>query len=202
MSVQLKKHSLPLMSFLLGGSLMVLARWLEQSLVASLLIGYPLLVVYGYFLGVLALRRVFVAKAVAFSGGIPGVLVASFALAFWMIPRWMDASVANLEIAVLKYLTLILVVGFMLGCSWSKMHFITRAVVKIEFLTMLFRLGWIYLITPDRLCNNYLIGEQILLGKTFLAIAVLLIVVFCIPLFVANTGRQEVCDKGAYCCRC
>ncbi len=197
MDIRFNKHSLLLLAVFLGCLVMLVARWLEQSLVASLLIGYPLLVCFGYFLGVMALKRGSIVSLVEYSGGIPGVLLASFALALWMIPRWMDASVAILNIGIFKYLSLIFLVGFMLGCSWPRMHFITRAVVKIEFLTMLFRLGWIYVISPDRLCNNYLFGEQVLLGKSFLVIALLLTVVFCVPLFIA----QDKCGEGQVYCR-
>lgn len=202
MDVRFNKYLLLLLTMFAGSILMLFARWLEQSLVAILTIGYPLLVCFGYFLGQQAITKKVIATIVEYSGGISGVLLASFTLAFWMIPRWMDASAANLEIAILKYLCLIFLVGFPLGCSWSKTHFITRAVVKIEFLTMLFRLGWIYLISPDRLCNNYLLGEQVLLGKTFLAIALMLIVVFCVPLFIVTDDKQDVCDGGLLCGRC
>jgi hypothetical protein len=196
------KYSTPLLVIAAGGLLMLLSRWLEQSLIASLLFAYPALVLFGYALGVEAIKGRLFSSIVGHSGGVPGVLVATFSLVFWMIPRWMDASVAHLEIAIIKYLCLMFLVGFPLGVGWSKMHFITRAVVKIEFLTMLFRLGWIYLISPDRLCNSYLIGEQVLLGKMFIAIALLLVVLFCAPLFVAAPGKQDACNGGALCPRC
>ncbi len=192
MDIRFNKYSSSLLILLVGCLLMMIVRWLEQSLVASLLIGYPLLVCFGYMLGAWALKSRLITVMVRQTGGVPSVLLASFTLAFWMIPRWMDASVVNLDIAILKYFCLILLVGFALGCSWSRLHFITRAVVKIEFLTMLFRLGWIYVISPDRLCNNYLLGEQLLLGKSLLAIAVLVTLAFCFPLFFADSYEQNV----------
>lgn len=174
---------------------MGIVRWFEQSLVVTILVGYPLLIYLGYFYGrELSAQRAF-RSILNVIGGIPGVLIATFTLAFWMIPRWVDASVVNLEIAIIKYLCLILLVGFNLGCSWAKMHFITKAVLKIEFLTMLFRLGWLYVISPDRLCNNYLLGEQVLLGKSFLAIGGLLTLVLCLPLFVADIYDRHL-DKA------
>lgn len=175
---------------LIGMVLMGLVRWFEQSLVVNILVGYPLLVYLGFYYGRELIDHRTIRSTLDVIGGIPGVLVATFTLAFWMIPRWVDASLAHLNIALIKYLCLILLVGFSLGCSWSRMHFITKAVLKIEFLTMLFRLGWIYMISPDRLCNNYLLGEQVLLGKSLLAIGFLLTIVLCLPLFVAERNDQ------------
>lgn len=175
---------------LIGMVLMGVMRWFEQSLVVNILVGYPLLVYFGFYYGRELIDHRTLRSTLDVIGGIPGVLVATFTLAFWMIPRWVDASLAHLNIALIKYLCLILLVGFSLGCSWSRMHFITKAVLKIEFLTMLFRLGWIYMISPDRLCNNYLLGEQVLLGKSLLAIGFLLMIVLCLPLFVAERDDQ------------
>ena len=174
--------------------LMLLSRWLEQSLTANLLIGYPALVVFGYFLGQRALQQPHIEAVVARTGGIPWLLLATFTLAFWMIPRWMDASVAHLDIALLKYLSLIFPVGVALGCGWRYLHYISRAVIKIELLTMLFRLGWLYLISPDRLCNNYLLSDQVMLGKALLVIGLLMTLVFCFPLFFTRGYEQNTRD--------
>jgi len=182
-----KQNYTPILAFILSAMiLMSLARWFEQSLVVNILIGYPMLVYFGYIYGRELTQYRLVRAILDNIGGIPGVLIATFTLAFWMVPRWVDASVTHYEIGIIKYLCLIFLVGGTVGCSWSKMHFITRAVLKIEFLTMLFRLGWIYVISPDRLCNNYLLGEQVLLGKSFLAIGLLLTIALCLPLFVAD----------------
>jgi hypothetical protein len=44
------------------------------------------------------------------------------------------------------------------------MGFIVRGVFLLELIATFFRMGWLYLIWPDRLCNNYLLGDQQRLG--------------------------------------
>ena len=135
--------------------------YLEASLLNHVLIEIPLLIIIGIIAGNLLKPRL---AGVLGMISIPAILLACFALAFWMIPRWLDASLGNEFTAYMKYLSLPLLVGIPLALSWQVLHPIARGVVKIEFLAMLFRLGWIYLVSPDRLCNNYLLNEQQQLG--------------------------------------
>ena len=58
-----------------------------------------------------------------------------------------------------------------------------RGLVKIEFLAMCFRLGWLYLISPDRLCNSYLLDDQVLLGRGLLVLGVALSITWLYPVF-------------------
>ena len=46
----------------------------------------------------------------------------------------------------------------------------------MEFVATFFRLGWLYLISPIRLCNNYALNDQQRLGRYMLAIGVGLLV--------------------------
>lgn len=154
------------------GSVIALASWLliavtpagtylEASLPGHVLVEIPLLIIIGITAGNLIKPRL---SGVLNMISIPAILLACFTLAFWMIPRWLDASLGSEFTAYMKYLSLPLLVGIPLALSWQVLHPIARGVVKIEFLAMLFRLGWIYLVSPDRLCNNYLLGEQQNLG--------------------------------------
>lgn len=155
---------------------------IETSLVSHLVIEYPLLILSGGLIAQgfkPALKTLF--KGIN-QGGFFGLLFASLIIVFWMIPRWLDASLANSSIAYAKYLSLFCA-GLLLSISWPLAHTITRAIIKIEFLVMLFRLGWLYLISPQRLCNNYLLGEQVLLGQIFISIAFSLIIYWLIPIF-------------------
>ncbi len=166
--------------------------WLESRLFSHVLLAFPLLVFSGMILGV-GLERYRSAWLDTWNaGGIPGILLASFALAFWMIPRWLDASLIDPLVASMKYLTLVVFVGIPIATSWPRMHSITRGVVKIEFLTMLWRLGWLYLISPERLCNSYLIGDQIYLAWGFLLVGSALAITWLIPVFFGQPYRQTL----------
>lgn len=135
--------------------------YLETSLLSHVLVEIPLLIIIGITAGNLFKTRL---TGVLGMISIPAILVACFTLAFWMIPRWLDASLSDGFTAYMKYLSLPLLAGIPLALSWQILHPVARGVVKIEFLAMMFRLGWIYLVSPDRLCNNYLLGEQRQLG--------------------------------------
>jgi len=150
----------------------------------NVLIGYPLLIYCGWQLGSCCkVEHHWLNRLINYKG-VTGMLVASFALAFWMIPNWMDLAASDTQIQLIKHVCLFSLVGLPLGLSWSQSNFVIRGFVKIEFLSMLLRLGWIYLISPIRLCNIYSLNEQILLGKAFLGIAAILTVYYLYPLFI------------------
>ena len=130
-------------------------------------------------------------------GGIPGILVTTFTIAFWMIPRWLDASLTNSVVEWSKHGSLILLAGVPLALSWDRLHPVARGVVKIEFLSMLFRLGWLYLISPERFCNNYLLNDQIWLGRGMIIIGIALSITWLIPVFFGEITRPVAKDTTA-----
>ena len=157
---------------------------LESTMASHALIELPILILLGVALG-----RIILSHNIHFllrfdTGGITGILIASFTIGFWMIPRWLDASLIDTNVSAAKFMSLIIFAGVPLAISWERLGFIARGVVKIEFLGMLFRLGWLYLISPDRLCNSYLLEDQIWLGKGFLILGFAFSVCWIIPLFV------------------
>lgn len=168
-----------------------MARLLESSMAGHVLLQIPLLVTMGYVVATRIEDRLPSLQRRWNAGGIPGVLLASFVIAFWMIPRWLDASLSGEAMAWAKYLSLPLLAGIPLGLSWHAMHSIARGVVKVEFLAMLYRLGWLYLISPDRFCNNYLLTDQIWLGRGMLVVGLALSLTWLIPVFVGS-GRQDL----------
>ena len=69
-----------------------------------------------------------------------------------------------------KYLSVPLLIGLPFAVSWPRMGFVVRGVFLAEFVATFFRLGWLYLIAPIRLCNNYALNDQQRLGGYMLAI--------------------------------
>lgn len=162
-----------------------------QELAGHVLVEIPLLIAVGVILGARVASRLNTILVPINGGGIPGILLATATLAFWMIPRWLDASLADSTLAAIKYTSLVTLVGMPLAWSWARLHPIARGVVKIEFLTMLFRLGWLYLISPDRLCNNYLMTDQIWLGRGFLLVGLALSITWLIPVFFGSWAEGD-----------
>jgi hypothetical protein len=52
------------------------------------------------------------------------------------------------------------------------MGFVVRGVFLLELIASAFRLGWLYLVSPTRLCSNYLLSDQQQLGKYLFAIGI------------------------------
>ena len=183
-----------------------LGPWMASTLPGHVLGQIPLLFAAGWILGRQLEGRVHILSGRWNAGGIAGILTASVTLAFWMIPRWLDASVNDGTIAATKYASLVLLAGVPAAWSWNRLHPIARGLVKIEFLSMLFRLGWLYLISPERLCNNYLLSDQVWLGQGMLIIAIALSITWLIPVFFGDYvspdpesvgGRRKLGDNAA-----
>ncbi len=142
---------------------------LEASMSAQMLLQLPLFAAAGYLLGCALPARIGASAASWNYHGISGLVLASLASAYWMLPRLLDASVTEPAMATAKVISLPLLVGLPLALSWPRASFVVRGVFLIELLATLFRLGWLYLISPLRLCNNYLLDDQQRLGQLLLA---------------------------------
>ena len=159
-----------------------ISLWLEATMVRHVLVQLPLLILIGVCLAEFLPKQLVRGIGVINYGGIFGCICISYVFLFWMIPRWLDASLTEDWVAWIKYLSLICG-GTLLRLSWPKANFITRGVLKIEFLAMLFRLGWLYIISPERLCNSYLLNDQLWLGRGFIVIALSLCITWLVPVF-------------------
>lgn len=143
---------------------------LEASMTAQMLVQLPLLVVAGWLLSRAFPPRVLAGVERWNHRGITGLVLATVTAAFWMLPRSLDAATSHPLIAAAKYLSVPLLVGLPFGVSWSRMGFVVRGVFLVEFVATFFRLGWLYLISPVRLCNNYALNDQQRLGEYMLAL--------------------------------
>jgi len=148
---------------------------LETSMAAQMLLQLPLLIGVGVLLS-RALPHGVLARIAPWNQlGITGLVMASVAIAFWMLPRMLDASVAEPLVCVAKYLSLPLLAGLPFAISWPRMGFIVRGVFLLELIATFFRLGRLYLISPQRLCNLYLLDDQQRLGQYMLAIGAVML---------------------------
>lgn len=148
---------------------------LESSMTAQMLVQIPLLVLVGWLLQSAVPERLQAMIAGWNSYGITGMVLAVFAAAYWMLPRSLDAATSDALIALVKYISVPLLIGLPLALSWPRMNFIIKGVLLVEFIATFFRLGWLYVSSPSRLCNNYLLGDQQRLGQYMLIIGCLLL---------------------------
>jgi hypothetical protein len=138
---------------------------IERSMFWHMAIQMPLLLLTGWFV---AQRNagVFKNRVIHYLNyeGITGMLIASFILAYWMLPLTIDQAVISYSADLTKIASLIFS-GFLLQNAFA----VSNRMVQLFFLgyslAMLAGLG-IYFITTDlRLCNAYSLESQILTGK-------------------------------------
>lgn len=122
------------------------------------------------------------------AGGLPGLLLALFTAAFWMLPRSLDAALTEPAVAAAKFVSLPILLGLPLALSWPRLHPIARGFVWTNLLSMLGFLGWLYLAAPVRLCNFYLLDEQALLGRALLGTGAALAVYLAAKAFRLRPG--------------
>lgn len=130
------------------------------SMTTQMLVQIPLLIAVGWSLHG-ALPRWLVVTTDAWNlNGITGLVLATFATALWMLPRSLDAAATEPLVATAKFVSVPLLIGLPMSLSWPRMGFVIRGLFLSELIAMLFRLGWLYLISPTRLCSNYLLDDQ------------------------------------------
>lgn len=158
---------------------------LEADPVTHVLVHLPMLALAG---ALLPLRA---GQGAWNRGGWAALLMAIFAMAFWMLPRSIDGALADPMLEAAKFVTLPLAVGLMLRIGWARAHPLLRGFLKAQALAMLGVLAFLYTHAPARLCNAYLIEDQARLGHGFLFVALGLAVIWTLPLFVGQRTSQN-----------
>lgn len=148
-----------------GGALVLLATMpplgplLESRLATHVLGHYPLTVAGGALIG----ARLAQGRNAGWTAA-PALLLALLTLAFWALPRWIDASLADGGVHAARTASLILLAGGPLGWGWAQAGAILRGFFVANAASMLAIMGWLMLSLPSRLCNAYLLADQRLLG--------------------------------------
>ncbi len=153
---------------------------LESAMTLHMLVQIPLLALAGAWLAQGTPRWLERSLSAWNHRGISGLLLASLAGLVWMLPLAVDAALNDPWVELAKFLSVSLLIGAPVALSWPRAGFVVRGVVLLELIATMLRLGWLYLISPDRLCSNYLLDDQQRLGRMLLVIgfAVLLILVW------------------------
>jgi hypothetical protein len=74
--------------------------------------------------------------------------------------------------ALAKFVSVPMLIGIPIAISWPRMEFVVRGVFLLELIATAFRLGWLFLASPARLCSNYLLGDQQQLGRYLLGVGI------------------------------
>lgn len=149
---------------------------LEASMTWQMLAQLPLLALAGAWLGAAVLPRLRVAIDPWNRHGVTGLLLATLTATFWMLPRTLDAAGTSATVDLAKYLSVSLLLGLPLALSWPRAGFVVKGVFVLELIATCFRLGWLYLAAPVRLCTIYPFSDQQRLGEYLIALGVALVV--------------------------
>lgn len=162
---------------------------LEAHLVTHAGVQIPLLAAAGAALGAALPERVAAAGGWN-ERGAAGLVVATSAALLWMLPRAMDAALADPRIDAAKLAGVPLAVGIPLGASWRRLGPVARAFVLANLVSMLAALAWLYHAAPVRVCNAYLREDQLALSRFLLTAAIGITVLCSAPLFVRDPAAR------------
>ena len=129
--------------------------------------------------------------------GICGLLLASLTGMVWMLPLAMDAALDDPMVTLAKFLSLPLLIGAPVALSWPCAGFVVRGLFLSELIGTTLRLGWLYLISPVRLCSNYLLGDQQVLGKLLLAVGFAIIAVIAWKLMCGHVDIERLDQENS-----
>lgn len=123
-------------------------------------------------------------------GGYAPLLVALFGIAYWMLPRVIDASVSDRAMMLGKFASLP-AIGAAVALGWRRAHPLLRGFVKAQAISMAGFMAFLFTHSPARLCNNYLIADQWRLGESFLWLAIALAIAWSAPLFTVPAAKCQ-----------
>jgi hypothetical protein len=168
MSKSLQRHALAQASgavlLLCVLALPIARQLLESGMTRHMLVQYPLLAACGLLLaGALpASWRIRVARWNVL--GIGGLLAAALVLGVLMIPRVLDLALVDGRVELAKWLAL-LACGAALRLSWRPAGLLVQGFFLGNVLPMMAVAGFLYQDSPIRLCNAYLLDDQLRLGQ-------------------------------------
>jgi hypothetical protein len=172
---------------------------LESSMATHMLLQMPLLALAGWMLA--GWLRADLDKRLnrIDRSGIALALVALFTSTYWMLPRALDAALADPWVEFSKFLTLPLLIGVPARLCVRRLSPLAAGFIVANLLSMWAAAGWIYRAFPARLCNYYLINDQVLAGTMLVWLSVALAAIWLVSFFLdAGTGAQRTIGADAH----
>ena len=143
---------------------------LEASMWRHMIVQFPLLMGAGALLaaGLPARARTAVARCNA--QGICGLLLVVLVLAVGMVPRVLDLALLRPGVEWTKLAALV-AAGAALRLSWRPAGLVLQFFFLGNVLPMMAVVGSLYIESPLRLCNAYLLDDQVRLGQWLIGAA-------------------------------
>ena len=164
---------------------------LEASMWRHMIVQFPLLMGAGALLaaGLPARARAGVARCNAH--GIAGLLAVALVLAVGMVPRVLDLALLRPEVEWTK-LAALLAAGAALRLSWRPAGLVLQFFFLGNVLPMMAVVGSLYVDSPLRLCNAYLLDDQVRLGKWLIGVASVVAVVWLAWVTWQQVRREDL----------
>lgn len=158
-----------------GGLYVLLAlppvsRQMEAGMAGHMAVQIPLLALCGFLAFAAVPPAVRRGLAAWDPYGLAGLVLALFAMALWMLPRSLDGALTHPLVEAAKFVTVPLLWGLPLAWAWSRLGLVGRGFVAGHLVALAWVLGWFYCNAPARLCSNYLLDQQLDLGRAMLAL--------------------------------
>ena len=129
-----------------------------------MLVQFPLLALTGFCLAS-ALPQRWLVRINRWNGyGITGLFATALMLAMLMIPRVLDLALVDIRIELGKWLALVLC-GAALRLSWQPAGLLVQGFFLGNVLPMTAVVGYLFESSPVRVCNAYLLDDQVRLGQ-------------------------------------
>ncbi|WEK54659.1 MAG: hypothetical protein P0Y55_00865 [Candidatus Cohnella colombiensis] len=184
------KQSVYGLLLLMALSIPPVANLMESIMIVHMHMQMPLLVVAGFFMArYLQLRFPHFFESWN-NNGVPGMILFTIVVSYWMIPRTMDEAITIQSVEIFKFFSLAILAGVPLRDSWKKLGQIGRNIMISLFATLFFVMGWVYVNSPEQLCNNYRLVEQITLGWGFFTTAICM-VIYLIYISIVDRSAYE-----------
>ncbi|WP_373986861.1 hypothetical protein [Duganella sp. BuS-21] len=149
--------------------------WLEASMLRHMLLQLPLLVAAGWLLATALHGR---SRIAAFDQhGVTGLTALLFISAYWMIPRALELSLTEPLIETAKFLSLT-ALGAILPGSLRRANWIVQLFYMGNLSWMTAIAGIQYQNMPQRLCNAYLLDDQIATGAALVCASIAIALVW------------------------
>lgn len=170
-----------------------LSNWLEADMARHMLLQFPLLLLAGTQLGLAlpagARRRMLRWNA----HGLSGLALFVVVTGVWMIPRALDMVLLSTAMEAAKFVSL-LAAGAALSISWRAATPVVQAFFLGNWAWMSAFVGLLYQDNPARLCNFYLVDQQVFAGRGLVALAVALPLVWLVQLVKSGYLRDAPCE--------
>ncbi|MFD2444974.1 hypothetical protein ACFSO7_13470 [Bacillus sp. CGMCC 1.16607] len=172
------------------------AKFMESVMIMHMHMQMPMFVIAG-----LLMARFFQVRFKGFfekwnSDGVPGMILFSIVMVYWMLPRTMDEALTVQGVEMFKFISLPFLAGIPLRDSWKKLGARGKNIIIIFFTILFLGLGWLYIQSQDQLCNNYLVIDQIILGWGFLTTAIGMVIYLGYTFFI-DPSEYEMVEEDA-----